>query len=161
VAVIAMPGASARVIRKYANRRLYDVETSQYITLEDLKKFIIDGEDIEVQDAKTKSNITRDVLLQLVAEQEQAGQPILSEAVLKSMIQFYGHPLQKLASQYLEVSLSQLLGQRARLREQMQNVMQSPADLVAAMAKQNVEWMSTLQNTFLNTLNPRKKSDKE
>jgi len=156
-----MPGDSPRVIKKYANRRLYDVETSQYITLEDLKKLIIDGENIEVQDAKTKSNITRDVLLQLVAEQEQAGQPILSEAVLKSMIQFYGHPLQNLASQYLEVSLSQLLGQRARLREQMKNVMQSPGDLVAAMAKQNAEWMNTLQNRFLNTLNPRNKSDKE
>ena len=147
-----------RILKKYANRRLYDVETSQYITLEDLKKLIIDGENIEVQDAKTKSNITREVLLQLVAEQEHSGQPILNEAVLKSMIQFYGHPMQKLASQYLEMSLNQLQGQRVRLREQMKTVMQSPGDMLSAMTQQNVDWMKQLQDQFLNTLNPRKSS---
>ena len=147
-----------RLVKKYANRRLYDVETSQYITLEDLKKLIIDGENIEVQDAKTKSNITREVLLQLVAEQEHSGQPILNEAVLKSMIQFYGHPMQKLASQYLEMSLNQLQGQRVRLREQMKTVMQSPADMLSAMTHQNVDWMKQLQDQFLNTLNPGKPS---
>ena len=147
-----------RLIKKYANRRLYDVETSQYITLEDLKKLIIDGENIEVQDAKTKSNITREVLLQLVAEQEHSGEPILNEAVLKSMIQFYGHPMQKLASQYLEMSLRQLQGQRVRLREQMKNVMQSPADMLTAMTQQNVDWMKQLQDQFLNTLSPRDSS---
>jgi polyhydroxyalkanoate synthesis repressor PhaR len=147
-----------RLVKKYANRRLYDVETSQYITLEDLKKLIVDGENIEVQDAKTKSNITREVLLQLVAEQEHSGQPILNEAVLKSMIQFYGHPMQKLASQYLEMSLNQLQGQRVRLREQMKTVMQSPADMLSAMTHQNVDWMKQLQDQFLNTLNPGKPS---
>ncbi len=158
---MAATGATPRTIRKYANRRLYDVQTSQYITLEDLKNLIASGEKVEVLDAKSKSNITREVLLQLVAEQEQLGQPILSEALLTSMIQFYGHPMQKLASQYLEMSLQQLLNQRSRLRDQMKSVMQSPAELVASATEQNLEWMNQLQNVFLNALNPHNSTDKK
>ena len=140
---------------------LYDVQTSKYITLEDLKNLIVSGEKVEVLDARSKSNITREVLLQLVAEQEQVGQPILSETVLASMIQFYGHPMQQLASQYLEMSLQQLLAQRGRLRKQMKNVMQTPGEMAASLTEQNLEWMNQLQNVFLNTLNPRNNSDKE
>ena len=148
-----------RTIKKYANRRLYDTHESRYITLEELKTLIVDGHSVQIIDAKSKKDISREVLLQLVAEQESTDTPILNETILTSMIQFYGHPMQSLASQYLELALARLQTQRGQLREQMQNVMQSPVDLVKDITKQNMEWMSTLQQTFLGAINPQDKSD--
>lgn len=150
-----------RVIRKYANRRLYDTQASCYITLEELKELIISGHSVQVVDAKSKKNISREVLLQLVAEQESAGTPILNEAILISMIQFYGDPLQKLASQYLELALEQLQNQRTQLTEQMQNIMQTPVDLIKDMTRQNLEWMSALQQTFVGAMKASGKPSEE
>jgi polyhydroxyalkanoate synthesis repressor PhaR len=138
----------ARSIKKYANRRLYDTESSCYITLDDLKELIVSGVSIEVQEAKTQKDISREVLLQLVAEQESLGRPILNEAILIALIRFYDHPMQKLASNYLETALGQLQDQRAQLSEQMQGLMESPADLVSQLTRQNLEWMTSLQKTF-------------
>jgi len=150
-----------RIIKKYANRRLYDTHESHYITLEELKDLIVGGQSIQIIDAKTKKDISREVLLQLVAEQESAGTPILNVAILTSMIQFYGHPLQKLASQYLQLALEQLQNQRTQLSEQMQSVLQSPVDLVKDMTRQNIEWMNSLQKTFLGAIKPHGKPDSE
>jgi len=143
-----------RTIKKYANRRLYDSHESRYITLEELKTLIVDGHSVHIVDAKSKKDISREVLLQLVAEQESNGTPILDQTILTSMIQFYGHPTQKLASQYLQLALDQLQSQRQQLSEQMQSLMQSPVDLVKDMTKQNLEWMNTLQQTFLDAIKP-------
>ena len=150
-----------RIIKKYANRRLYDTHESCYITLEELKNLIVSGQDIQIVDAKTNKGISREVLLQLVAEQESAGTPILNESILISMIQFYGHPMQKMVSQYLELALAQLQTQRSQLSEQMQKVMQSPTDLVKDITRQNLEWMSTLQETFLGAMKPPDKAEPE
>lgn len=149
-----------RIIKKYANRRLYDTETSQYITLDDLKQLIVQGVKVQVLDAKTCKDIGREVLLQLVAEQEALGRPILSERLLTSLIRFYDHPMQKLASRYLETALGQLQDQQRRLSEQMQGLMEPPADLAAKLAQQNLEWISQMQQSFLGALSPgRKKSE--
>lgn len=148
-----------RIIKKYANRRLYDTHESSYITLQELKKLIVDGHSVQIVDAKSKKDISREVLLQLVAEQESAGNPILNETILTSMIQFYGHPMQKMASQYLEIALDRLQTQRGQLSEQMQTIMQSPVDLVKDMTKQNLEWMNTLQQTFLGAIKPANKAN--
>ena len=142
----------ARIIKKYANRRLYDTENSCYITLDDLKKLIVSGISIEVQEAKTQTDISREVLLQLVAEQESLGRPILNEAILTALIRFYDHPMQKLASGYLETALGQLQDQRAQLSEQMQGLMESPGDLVGQLTRQNLEWMTSLQKKFLSAI---------
>jgi len=150
-----------RIIKKYANRRLYDTHESRYITLEELKDLIVSGLSVQVIDAKSKKDISREVLLQLVAEQESSGTPILNESILTSMIQFYGHPMQKMASQYLELALEQLQTQRSQLGEQMQQLMQTPTDLVKNITKQNLEWMSTLQETFLGTMTQPGKADPE
>ena len=144
----------ARIIKKYANRRLYDTESSCYITLDDLKKLIASGIPIEVQDAKTRKDISREVLLQLVAEQESLGRPILNEAILTALIRFYDHPMQKLASSYLETALGQLQDQRAQLSEKMQDLMESPADLVGQLTRQNMEWMVQLQKAFTSAMSP-------
>ena len=150
-----------RIIKKYANRRLYDTHESSYMTLEELKKLIVDGHVVQIVDAKSNKDISREVLLQLVAEQETAGTPILNESILTSMIQFYGHPMQKMASQYLEIALDRLQTQRGQLSEQMQTIMRSPAELVKDMTKQNLEWMNTLQQTFLGAINPANKANPE
>jgi len=150
-----------RIIKKYANRRLYDTHESSYMTLEELKKLIVDGHVVQIVDAKSNKDISREVLLQLVAEQESAGTPILNESILTSMIQFYGHPMQKMASQYLEIALDRLQTQRGQLSEQMQTIMRSPAELVKDMTKQNLEWMNTLQQTFLGAINPANKANPE
>ena len=151
----------ARIIKKYANRRLYDTESSCYITLDDLKELIVSGISIEVQDAKTRKDISREVLLQLVAEQESLGRPILNETILIALIRFYDHPMQKLASNYLEAALGQLQDQRAQLSEQMQGLMESPADLVSQLAQQNLEWMTSLQKTFMSAMSPAKQDPQD
>ena len=146
----------ARIIKKYANRRLYDTETSQYITLADLKELIVRGERVRVVDAKSKQDISREVLLQLVAEQEALGRPILNEAILTGLIRFYDHPMQKIATRYLEAALGQLQEQQGQLLEQMRNLLESPVDLASRLARQNLEWMSRLQKDFLAVLQPGK-----
>jgi polyhydroxyalkanoate synthesis repressor PhaR len=143
-----------RLIRKYANRRLYDTEASRYITLEDLKALILSGEDVHVREAKTKTDVTREVLLQLVAEQEHLGAPILNETILTGLIRFYGHPMQNMASRYLEMALEQLLRQRLQLAEQMKAVMQNPVDILGNLASQNLEWVNQLRESFLQSMAP-------
>ncbi|WP_410970890.1 polyhydroxyalkanoate synthesis repressor PhaR, partial [Salmonella sp. SAL04269] len=82
--------APPRVIKKYPNRRLYDTEISAYITIEDVRQLIVDGEEFEVRDARTGEDLTRQVLLQIIAEHEQAGEPVLTTQMLSQIIRFYG-----------------------------------------------------------------------
>jgi len=147
-----MTEMASRIIRKYANRRLYDTETSRYITLEDLKELIISGEDIQVREAKSDADITREVLLQLVAEQEHLGVPILNETILTALIRFYGNPMQGMASRYLELALEQAQDQRLQLAKQMQKALRKPVDILGNLAQQNLDWVSRLQETFLQTM---------
>ncbi len=149
-----------RIIKKYANRRLYDSKISQYITLDDLKQLIVSGIAVQIIDADSKKDISREVLLQLVSEQESLGQPILNEAILTALIRFYDHPMQKLASRYLEMALNLLHQQRSQLSKRMQKLMRSPAQMVSDLTRQNAEWMSELQQTFMSAMSPSK-SDEE
>jgi len=150
-----------RIIKKYANRRLYDTGDSCYITLDDLKKLIVSGVQVKVLDAKSQEDISREVLLQLVADQESLGRPILNEAILTSLIRFYDHPMQKLASTYLETALGQLQEQQAQLIDKMQSLVKSPVELVGELGRQNAEWLSQLQQTFLSAISPLKPDESE
>lgn len=150
-----------RIIKKYANRRLYDTQISQYITLEDLKKLIVSAVAVQIVDANSKKDISREVLLQLVSEQESLGQPILNEAILTALIRFYDHPMQKLASRYLEMALNLLQQQRSQLSKRMQKLMRSPAQMVSDLTRQNAEWMSELQQTFMSAMSPSKSDQEE
>ncbi len=150
-----------RIIKKYANRRLYDTHISRYITLDDLKQLIVSGIAVQVIDAKSKQDISREVLLQLVAEQESLGQPILNETILTALIRFYGHPMQKLVSRYLEMALDLLHRQRSQLSERMQKLMQSPLDLVSDITRQNMDWMNQLQQTFMAAMSPPGPDDED
>ena len=86
--------ASTRVIKKYPNRRLYDSASSSYITLADIKQWVIDGVSVQVVDAKTSQDLTRSILLQIILEEEACGSPLFTEKALADMIRFYGHTMQ-------------------------------------------------------------------
>jgi polyhydroxyalkanoate synthesis repressor PhaR len=108
------------VIKKYANRRLYNTGTSTYVTLEDLAAMVKKGEDFVVYDAKTSEDITRSVLTQIIFEQEnKAGQNLLPAPFLRQLIRFYGDSMQMLVPRYLEVSIESLTREQEKFRQQM------------------------------------------
>ena len=94
--------ASARVLKKYPNRRLYDTETSSYITLADVKKMVMAGQAFVVRDAKTADDLTRSILLQIILEEETGGVPMFSSQSLAQIIRFYGQAMQGMMGSYLE-----------------------------------------------------------
>ncbi|MCU0764602.1 MAG: polyhydroxyalkanoate synthesis repressor PhaR, partial [Burkholderiaceae bacterium] len=83
--------AAARLIKKYPNRRLYDTETSSYITLADVKQLVLDQEEFKVVDAKNGEDLTRQILMQIILEEEQEGQPMFTPPVLSQIIRSYGN----------------------------------------------------------------------
>jgi polyhydroxyalkanoate synthesis repressor PhaR len=101
-----------RVIKKYANRRLYDATVSRHVTLEDIRTLIVQGEKIRVIEDKSGEDITRLILLHVIAEQEQFGQPMFSTALLESIIRFYGNALQEFMARHLEQSVDGFLRQQ-------------------------------------------------
>jgi len=108
------------VIKKYANRRLYNTGTSTYVTLEDLATMVKNGEEFVVFDAKTGEDITRPVLAQIIFEQEnKEGQNLLPIAFLRQLIRFYGDSMQMLVPRYLEMSLDALTREQEKFRTQM------------------------------------------
>jgi polyhydroxyalkanoate synthesis repressor PhaR len=108
------------IIKKYANRRLYNTGTSTYVTLEDLASMVKAGEDFVVYDAKTSEDITRSVLTQIIFEQEnKEGQNLLPIAFLRQLIRFYGDSMQMLVPRYLEVSIDNLSREQGKFRDQM------------------------------------------
>jgi polyhydroxyalkanoate synthesis repressor PhaR len=110
------------VIKKYANRRLYHMGTSTYVTLEDLAAMVRAGEDFVVNDAKTGEDITRSVLAQIMFEQESKGgqQNLLPTTFLRQLIRFYGDSMQALVPRYLEFSMDHLTKDQGKLRDQME-----------------------------------------
>ena len=98
-----------RIIKKYPNRRLYDTKHSTYITLFDIKGLVMAQEPFVVLDAKTGEEITRNILMQIILEEESAGQPLLSTQSLMQMIRFYGNSLQGMMSPFLEENLNQFV----------------------------------------------------
>ena len=108
------------VIKKYANRRLYNTGTSTYVTLEDLAGMVKNGEDFVVYDAKSSEDITRSVLTQIIFEQEnKAGQNLLPITFLRQLIRFYGDSMQMLVPRYLEVSIQSLAREQEKFRQHM------------------------------------------
>jgi len=95
-----------RLIKKYANRRLYDASQSRHVTLDDIRTLVVAGEHVKVIEDKTNEDITHVILLQVIADQEQIGRPILSTPLLETLIRFYGNSLQTFLSAHLEKSVA-------------------------------------------------------
>jgi polyhydroxyalkanoate synthesis repressor PhaR len=110
-----------RVIKKYPNRRLYDTETSTYITLADVKQLVMDSHSFVVRDAKTNEDLTRSILLQIILEEEAGGAPMFSEAALANIIRFYGHAMQGFMGNYLEKNVQAFTDLQSQMAEQTKN----------------------------------------
>jgi polyhydroxyalkanoate synthesis repressor PhaR len=130
-----------RILRKYTNRRLYDTSRSCYVTLEDVKQLVLNAEPFQVQDSKTGADLTRNILLQIISEQEALGHgTLLTNQVLQQLIRFYGDSMQGMMSQYLEQSIAAFLEHQERIREQMQTMMgaANPLTMMNRIADQNM-----------------------
>ena len=112
-------GGERVVIKKYANRRLYNTASSSYVTLEHLSDMVKQGVDFVVYDAKTNEDITRTVLTQIIFEEESQGQSLLPIQFLRQLISFYGNSMQAFLPSYLELSLASFAEQQERLRGQL------------------------------------------
>ncbi|MEF7615948.1 polyhydroxyalkanoate synthesis repressor PhaR [Aquincola sp. MAHUQ-54] len=108
-------GEGPRVLKKYPNRRLYDTQTSSYITLADVKQMVLAAEAFEVRDAKTGEDLTRSILLQIILEEESGGVPMFSEQMLAQIIRFYGHAMQGMMGAYLEKNLQTFVELQKRM----------------------------------------------
>lgn len=137
--------SQARIIKKYPNRRLYDTEISSYVTLEDVRQLIIEGESFEVREARSGKDLTRSVLLQILAEHEDIGQPIFSTQLLTTVIRFYGDSLQGIIGSYLERSIQVFSEQQQQLRGHIGTVVQSPWTLLSQLTERNMEVWKGLQ----------------
>ena len=104
-----------RIIKKYPNRRLYDTDTSSYITLSEIKQRVMESEPCMVVDAKTGEDLTRSILLQIILEEEANGSPMFTAPVLSNIIRFYGHAMQGLMGGYLEKNMQALMEMQAPL----------------------------------------------
>lgn len=107
-----------RVIKKYPNRRLYDTDTSSYITLTEVKRLVMDSESFVVRDVKTGEDLTRSILLQIILEEEANGSPMFTAPVLASVIRFYGHAMQGLMGGYLEKNIQSLMDIQTKFGDQ-------------------------------------------
>ena len=140
-----------RLIKKYANRRLYDASVSRHVTLDDIRELIIKGEKIRVVEDKSGEDITRLILLQVIAEQEQFGRPILSTPLLESIIRFYGNGLHEYMGRYLERSVEAFTQQQQSVQTQLAQLMQhTPMTAMAELARQNMEAWQKMQSSLFN-----------
>jgi polyhydroxyalkanoate synthesis repressor PhaR len=129
--------AHQRIIKKYPNRRLYDTDTSSYITLSEIKQLVMESEPCMVMDAKTGEDLTRSILLQIILEEEANGTPMFTAPVLANIIRFYGHTMQGMMGGYLEKNMQALMDMQAplvqgamgnNLFQQMQEQMQKQTE---------------------------------
>ena len=150
-----------RIIKKYANRRLYDATASRHVTLDDLRKLIVGGEQIQVVDDKTGEDLTRATLLQIIAEQEQFATPVLSTELMETVIRFYGNPVQEMLTRYLEQSVGTVLRQQQALQAQMAKALEAPMAPIADLARQNMALLSTMQSSVLSAFGVPKPDEPE
>jgi polyhydroxyalkanoate synthesis repressor PhaR len=109
--------SAERLIKKYPNRRLYDTQTSSYITLADVKQLVLANEIFVVVDAKTEEDLTRSILLQIILEEESNGQPMFSSSALSQIIRYYGHAMQGMMGSYLEKNIQVFIDIQHKMAE--------------------------------------------
>jgi polyhydroxyalkanoate synthesis repressor PhaR len=135
-------GTSQRIIKKYPNRRLYDTDSSSYITLAEIKQLVMDSKSFVVRDAKSGEDLTRSILLQIILEEEASGSPMFTAPVLANIIRFYGHAMQGLMGGYLEKNMQALMELQAPM---VKGVMGANvfAQMQEQMQKQTEQFLGT------------------
>ena len=154
--------SEARVIKKYPNRRLYDTEESRYITLADVRNLVLEKIDFLVVDKKSGDDITRSILLQVIAEEEQHGDAIMTEDFLSQVIRSYGKVMPGFMARYLEQSMRLFMNQQQNVREQVKRVVGvDPVETIADVAQKNFNRWKSLQEDVRNVLSPASRDDKD
>lgn len=142
--------SEVRIIKKYQNRCLYDTSQSKYISLSDLKELVFDGTPFEVREVKTDKEITRQVLLQIIAEEENEGRPLFTTDVLMRFIRMYGDSVQDAFSSYMEQSMGFFDQQTSRFMEQFSDGKEAnPMSAFADITRRNMDlWKDAQKNFF-------------
>ena len=142
--------AEMRLIKKYPNRRLYDTAISSYVTLEDVKALVLDGVEFQVNDAKSGEDLTRTILLQIISEEEEGGEPIFSSALLAQIIRAYGGNMQTLLTTYLEKSMELWADQQREMRDRARSFMDvsNPVQVLSQIAEQNLSMWQQAMDSF-------------
>jgi polyhydroxyalkanoate synthesis repressor PhaR len=142
-----------RVIKKYPNRRLYDTVESRYITLADIRRLVVERIEFVVIDKKSQEDITRMILLQVISEQEQHGEPLMSRDFLSQVIRTYGGAAQSIVGSYLEQSLKLISSQQRELKERIKSVTGLDSmEAVASLAEKNYQRWRSVQDEIYRTL---------
>jgi polyhydroxyalkanoate synthesis repressor PhaR len=146
----AGPSSETIVIKKYANRRLYNTATSSYVTLEHLCQMVRDGQEFVVHDAKTGENITHQVLTQIIVEEEAKGQTMLPIGFLRQLIRLYGDSLQAFVPRYLESSMDTFSRNQSQIREQIERAFGGmfPFGEIERMSRQNFAMFERAMSMF-------------
>jgi polyhydroxyalkanoate synthesis repressor PhaR len=143
--------AKPRLIKKYANRRLYDTESSSHVTLDGIHDLIVAGHDVMIIEETTGNDISRSILLQIIAEREQDGRPMLDTDFLMRIIRLYGNPMQDMVGKFLSKSFDTFMDQQVQYREQMRKAMAAtPLETIQQLTKDNLEAWQSMQDAFLN-----------
>jgi polyhydroxyalkanoate synthesis repressor PhaR len=129
--------AGVRTIKKYPNRRLYDTQTSTYVTLSDVKNLVLAHEEFKVLDAKTEEDLTRAILLQIILEEEAGGVPLFTTPMLSQMIRFYGHSMQGMVGGMLEKNIQSFIDLQSQFAEQSKQGDATPESWAQFMNLQN------------------------
>ena len=138
------------IIKKYANRRLYNTAKSSYVTLEHLSQMVRDGEDFVVNDAKSGEDITRSVLTQIIFEEEAKGQNMLPTNFLRQLIRLYGDTLQGFVPGYLDASMDTFSRNQEKMRDQVRAAFEANPAIAnfEAMTRSNMEWFENTMRMF-------------
>ena len=147
-----------RIIKKYPNRRLYDTEKSKYITLEDIKKLVLNNKEFIVKDVKSEEDLTRTILLQIITEQEDDGEPLFTTQALSHIIRFYGDSVQSVAGDYIQKSIDLFVTQQKQLQSA---VTTNPITAMSELTEQNLEMWKTMQKNYFKTAKNSPFSSKE
>lgn len=142
----------SRLIKKYPNRRLYDTKTSAYITLSDVRDLVLGTENFKVVDAKTGEDLTRNILLQIILEEETAGVPLFTTDLLSQMIRFYGHAMQGMLGKYLETNIKSFTDFQKKLQEQSHSLYgDNSAQMQSDMWSQFMNFQGPAMQTMMST----------
>jgi polyhydroxyalkanoate synthesis repressor PhaR len=153
--------SEARVIKKYPNRRLYDTHISRYITLEEIRKLVLAHIQFRVEDKRSGEDITRSILLQVIAEQEEGGDPIFTTDLLEFIIRYYGDPMQNSIGRYLELSVHLFQEQQQQFTEQLRDLLgqaPQPIQSLVDLAERQVPIWRSVRAEFLRNLSSKAKS---
>ncbi len=141
-----------RIIKKYPNRRLYDTGASKYVTLADICSLVKNGIRFRVIDVKTEEDITRNILMQIILEEEDKGAPIFSTDILEQIIRSYGDAMQGFMSSYLRQSIEVFLQQQRLVQEQMAGLIErGPLSVLTDLAQKNVRLWQDLQKAAMDS----------